>query len=321
MKITTFFRLPIISFIATFSILFLQLVDKLNELNNQAISYHYSPDFMRILGLSLFMLLSTSICLHYIRLYMLNVRNVIFIIITALLALLLSHWSENYLADLFVNVFNLDNIEEYKIFIFWYPVISRIIIMLLLFFTVALMSYFVKNRLNWADEQIDFALIDSETAKKIQVIYFITGYLAVNFIFQRYLYIAVYLYSGGGDLPEFHNFSFYLSAIMTSVLLVMFLLSKQGHKYVVDAKNVIKVIGRVVFSQLLISLIISLITIYLVQWYFVFTLPADEINRYSHYVSLLYAMLNSIFIVSILTCLASYFAGRYWLKKYDYLAK
>jgi len=321
MKITVFFRLPIISFIATFCILFLQLIDKLNGLNDQLINYHYSPDFMRILGCSLFMLLSSSICLHHIKLYLINLRNIIFIIITVLLALLLSYWSEIYLVDLFASIFNLKEPEGYQIFLFWYPIVSRIMILMILFFTVAVMSYFVKNYLNWADEQINFNLIDHDTAKNIQIIYLIIGYLALNFIFQRYLYIAVYLFAGGDDLPEFHNFSFYLSAIMTAILLVMFLAKKHSDQYTVDAKNVINVIIKIVLSQLVISIVISLLTIYLVQWYFVTTLPEGEINRYIHYINLLYVMLNSIFIVSILTCLASYVAGRFWLKKYHYLAK
>ncbi|WP_392553516.1 hypothetical protein RHO14_06555 [Orbus wheelerorum] len=321
MKITAFFRLPIVSFIATFAILFLQLVDKLNSIGEQAINYHYSPDFMRILGLSLLMLLITSICLNRIKLYLLTIRNIIFIIVTVSLALLLGYWSEMYLFDLFAHSVDLDNVNGYKIFVFWYPVASRLVMILLLFLTVALISYLVKNYLNWADEKINFNLIDNDTAKKIQIMYLTIGYLAVNFIFQRYLYIAVYLFSGGGDLPEFHNFSFYLSAIMTAILLVMFLSRKQGYNYRIDAKTVINVISRIVLSQLVISVIISLLTIYVVQWYFVTTQPTGEIDRYTHYISLLYAMLNSIFVVSILTCLASYFAGRFWLKKYHYLAK
>lgn len=319
MSTTPFFRLPIISFLATFGILFAQLVSKLNSLDFQSISYHSSPDFMRIIGVSLLVMLSFSICLNSIKIYRLTMRNILFVIIMVVLALVMLYGVDIYLTDLLSAVFNIDTAKSYHYFLFWYPVISRILGIVVVFFVAAVMTYFVKHHLHWQDESCDTDMLDNDVAKRVQVVYLICGYLATTFIFQRYLYIAVYLFLGNGNLPEMHNFSFYLSSIMTAFLLLIYLNSQVGSKYIIDGKIVVKTTALIIVSQLVISIIVSFITIYAVQYYFVSTMPDTDVARYSHYLALIYVMLNSIFVVAILTCLLTYFAGRFWLKKYALL--
>lgn len=315
MSSTPFFRLPLISFIVTFCLLLAQLIMKLNELNAQYINYHYSPDFMRIIGMGLLMLLSISISLNRIKIYQSSLRNIIFVIIVTVLALLLSYWLDIYLSDYFASMFDLTSADGYKNFVFWYPIISRICIIIIVFFTVMIITYLVKYFLHWNDEIINVDLNFNEVVKNIQIIYFTVGYLAVNFIFQRYLYIAVYMYFGNSDLPELHNLSFYLSSMMIAFLVFMYLKQQQGLNYVIDGNIVIKVIGLMILLQLIISIIVSFITIYAVQYYFVYTIPNTEIDRYRHYLALLYTMLNSIFAVAVFTCLLTYLGGRFLFKK------
>lgn len=321
MSTTPFFRLPIISFLVTFCVLFAQLISKLHQVDTQYMNYNYSPDFIRIIGLSLFMMLAVSICLNKIKIYGFTFRNILFVAITVLLSLFLSYWLDICMTDTFSTIWNIQIAEGYQNFVFWYPLISRIGMMLAIFVIVAIMTYIVKHYLHWSDETCNVDLVDNQIAKRVQLIYFITGYLAINFLLQRYLYISVYMYLGNGDVPEFQNFSFYLSSVMTAFLLMMYMKQDNDFNYHIHAKVVLKTIAYVIVSQLIISIIVSIITIYAVQYYFVFTMPDDEIGRYTHYLWLLYAMLNSIFAVSILICLLTYLAGRWWLKRVNYLSK
>lgn len=320
MSTTPFFRLPIISFLITFCVLVAQLIIKLNTLESQLIRYNASPDFVRIVGIGLLVMLSLSICLNRIKIYQLTTRNILLLIVTVAVVLGLLYRLDIYLTDLLSAVFDVESGQGYRNFLFWFPIISRILSIIVLFLAVLAITHFVKYRLNWQDEVCRVELTDNDVAKRIQNVYFISGYLAVMFIFQRYLYIAVYLYLGNGNLSELHNFSFYLSAIMTAFLLLMYLNSKEGLHYIIDSKVVVKTVAWVVFAQLVISIIVSFITIYAVQYYFIFTAPDNEVGRYNHYLSLLYTMLNSVFAVAVLTCLLTYLAGRYCLKKANYLS-
>lgn len=321
MNITSFFRLPIIAFIITFGLLFLQLTLKINDIEAQAINYHYSPDFMRILGIGLFTMLAMSMALYRIHLYTVNLRNIIFIFVTVLLALLLSYWLEFYVIDFFATVLNLQQTAGQKIFIFWGPLLSRMLIIFVIYMVISIMTYFVKHQLKWQDENCATDLTMSDVIKKIQIIYFMSLYLAVNFIFQRYLYASVYIFFGGQDFPEFQNFSFYISALMTAILLILSMNNKIIDNVVIDTVLVVKVTVLLILSQLLISIIIALVTIYSIQYYFVITSPTDVIVLYTHYNNLIHCMLNSIFVVTILTCLLSYCAGAFWLRRYHYLVR
>lgn len=314
MKTTSFFRLPILSFIISFCVLFLLLNNKLNA--GVDIEYRYSPDFMRIIGTSIFTMFMMSVFLHRIKIYAMNIRNIIFILITIVLVLSFTFWLESDLS----NVIHLDDILDYKAYTFWYPIFSRILSMVITVIVIAIMAYFVKHILNWRDEICQADLFQNDVIKNIQLSFFIMFYLSVNFIFQRYLYISVYLFLGGSNVSEFYHFSFYLSAMMTILLLAMFLVNSNAKYRVINAKSVITTTNFILLSQLLISIILSIITIYSVQWYFVLTKPTDDVGNFNHYINLLNTMLNSIFFVSVATCLLTYFAGRLWLKHANYLS-
>ncbi|RKS87649.1 hypothetical protein DES39_0890 [Orbus hercynius] len=315
MNITAFFRLPVISFIVSFCLLFIQLVMKINELSAQQIYYHYSPDFMRILGVSLFVMLCMSMRLHQIRIYWINVRNIVLVIITVGVALLLTYWLDVYVTDLFIDTLDINTEKSYQIFLFWYPMVSRLGELVIIFATVQVMTYLVKHCLHWQEEVCRAELTDHCVITTVQTIYFVVGYLAINFILQRYLFIAVYIYFGHVELPEFQNFSFYLSAIMTAILLVMYIKQKGIKADKISGKTALKLATWLLLSQLLLSIVISFIIIYGIQYYFMINQPYGEFERYRHFIGLLFIILNSIFAVSILTCLMTYCAGRFWLKK------
>lgn len=316
MKTTSFFRLPIISFIVSFCLLFLLLILKLDNVTEQTsmMNYHYSPDFVRILGSSLYTLLMTAICLHQIKIYIMNLRNVTFVIMMVILSLLLTYWLDSNMTMLLANVIDLSLQTGYQIFFFWYPIFSRILAMIVTYIVIFMFCYFVKHYLKWADESNNINLV-TEAKQRIQLSYLVLFYVAINFIFQRYLYVAVYLYFGGNNLTEYHHFSFYLATITTAVLLIMFIKQHTNAFNQLCAKSAIKTAVWILLSQLFLSIIISIMTIYAIQWYLVSTLPTGDIERYNHYISLLYLMANSIFIVSIITCLVSYLAGRFFIKR------
>lgn len=316
MKTTSFFRLPIISFIVSFCLLFLLLILKLDNVTEQTsmMNYHYSPDFVRILGSSLYTLLMTAICLHQIKIYIMNLRNVTFVIMMVILSLLLTYWLDSNMTMLLANVIDLSLQTGYQIFFFWYPIFSRTLAMIVTYSVIFMLCYFVKHYLKWADESNNINLA-TEAKQRIQLSYLVLFYVAINFIFQRYLYVAVYLYFGGNNLTEYHHFSFYLATITTAVLLIMFIKQHTNAFNQLCAKSAIKTAVWILLSQLFVSIIISIMTIYAIQWYFVSTLPTGDIDRYNHYISLLYLMANSIFIVSIITCLVSYLAGRFFIKR------
>lgn len=317
MKTTSFFRLPIISFIVSFCLLFLLLILKLDNVTEQTsiMNYHYSPDFIRILGSSLYTLLITAICLHQIKLYNMNLRNVTFIILMVILSLSFTYLLDSNMAMLLSKVIDLSLQSGYQIFFFWYPIFSRVLAMLVTFIIIFILCYFVKHYLKWTDESNHIDLTLTDVKQKIQLSYLVLFYVAINFIFQRYLYVSVYLYFGGNNLTEYHHFSFYLATITTAVLLIMFIKQHTNSFNQLCAKSAIKTAVWILLSQLFVSIIISIITIYAIQWFFVSTLPTGDIERYNHYISLLYLMANSIFIVSIITCLVSYLAGRFFIKR------
>lgn len=319
MTLKTFFRLPVIAFLITFCVLMGIFIYKLNFNPDDGFRSYYISAFIQILGFSLLILFVMSICVSQLNIYQVNGRNLLLVILlTALLIIVKLLW-EKFFTLYHIFVIKIVGYEFAIIFYYLISFTSRIGLVLIPFLLVIGITKLLKSTLHWQDQPDVKITFGSEQIAKIQLIYFSVLFLAVSFIFAGFLYALSYMLMGAKGMMTSHYLSFYGASILLAWLFALFIKANNPQYQTINWLSAVKAVAFILVSQLILSAIVSLIMIFGVQSYFVFFKFFTNESDYINYIGLMYAMIYSIFVVAFLSCFITYFVGRFWLKRCQFL--
>lgn len=310
MTLKTFFRLPVIAFWITFCILSGLLIEKFSYLNEDSSfdQYYYLATFIENSGYSLLVLFVISICVLQLNIYLVNVHNLLFVIIlTGLLIIINQIWLE-IMNDYFLAIIDFLGIG----ISFGYHLIMLVdvIISILITFLLAIgITRLIKSMLPWQDEPDFKVAFSSKQIAEIQLIYFSVLFLALSFIFQGYLYVTGYFILYSRLLMDFSNLFFYGASILLTWLFVRFIRANNPQYQQINWLCVVKIVVLILFSQLILSMIFSLMISFCLEYTYLIVLT-------------LFINFNFliIFVSVFLTCLSTYLVGKFWLKRGHFLS-
>lgn len=312
MILNTFFRLPVIAFWITFYILsglFIYRFDY-SDYGSSFIPYYfyYLAIFVANLGFSLLVLFVISISVLQLNIYLVNWRNLLFVIILTGLLITINQIWQAKIDDFFIAAMNSPGYDIPLIYclIEFVNFIGGTLITFLLAIEIA---SFIKSRLPW-QEQPDFkAAFSAEQIAEIQLIYFSVLFLAMSFIFQSYLYMTGYFILYSRILTEVLNLFFYGASILLIWLFARFIRANNPQYQRINWLGVVKTVVLILFSQLILSLIFSPIIIFCLENSYLINLTVFPNDNF---------LIG--FVIVCLTFLSTYFAGKFWLRRSHFLS-
>lgn len=298
MKIVSFFKLPLIYFVGILGYFIVA-----SEIDVGVI-------IIRIRD-ALFYTLIMSILLHYAKLYQLNLRNIILVLIITMLFCLFFTINElmtfTLLERLIGNQLNL----VFFLYSFVHSLFNIVMLILLTRFLIKIMKTVFRLK-----DETAILSPDQSTINYLNSILFFGLFLLISFVYVDYLYVPMYRIFRTPIAYEQYNFCYFLSVIITA-LLILFITKNSSRlpATIFSPKFVIASLFMIIV-QLIIAFVISFLVMYFIEISFYGNPVYGEEARYSNYIGYLYVLLKSIWVTAVIVALSAYFAGRIILAKY-----
>lgn len=308
MKIVSFFKLPLIYFVGVLGYFIVA-----SEIDVGVI-------IIRIRD-ALFYTLIMSILLHYAKLYQLNLRNIILVLIITMLFCLFFTINELMTYTLLERLTGdqplLERLtgDQLNLVFFLYSFVHFLFNIVMLILLTRFLIKILKTVFRLKDETAILSP-DQSTINYLNSILFFGLFLLISFVYVDYLYVPMYRIFRTPIAYEQYNFCYFLSVIITA-LLILFITKNSSRlpTTIFSPKFVIASIFMIIV-QLIIAFVISCLVMYFIEIRFYGNPVYGEVARYSNYIGYLYVLLKSIWVTAVIVALSAYFAGRIILAKY-----